>query len=526
MRSLKGESAEVGWFALPIDLGIMTQVSLLAVFFGTLQCTEIFTGCDRDFDKYGGIVLWFLFMLYMFKALGVICDEYFVPSLEAIVLKLQVSNDVAGATFMAAGSSAPELFTSFVSTFLIVNAGGVGTIVGSAIFNVLVMNGVTAFVACKDQELHIWWYPLLRDCSWYLLSILELVIFLSDEEIEVWEGLIMVLTYLLYCLYMKFNPNIVRAFGIIAPGDTVDVPDDEGYKDEEANTTSADTGGSTGADSPEPPQGVGRPSQDLSVLPGPKPQAKWSYRETTERGFGSRFSSDTGGVSSQASQPEEGATEPPPAIAGTSDQPEAGSEDERIRRSCCRDPLVLLWEMTMPSHERQHGFPLFTLSIFWIGVCTYIMVDSTNRIGIILTIPPFVTGLIFLAAGTSIPDTLGSIAVAKQGEGDMAIANALGSNVFDILLGLGLPWMLKGMSGKEVKFTGQFDDFIWDIVILVAALFLFVACLCLNGWQLNRKIGGVLIAIYFIFVLYQMLAVFAFKWKDVDDRRLLPVGMR
>merc|ERR1719454_1893254 len=121
----------------------------------------------------------------------------------------------------------------------------------------------------------------------------------------------------------------------------------------------------------------------------------------------------------------------------------------------------------MPSPSRTHGFALFTISILWIGICTYVMVDSTNRIGIILTVPPFVTGLIFLAAGTSIPDTLGSIAVARQGEGDMAIANALGSNVFDILIGLGVPWTLRCMAGKQVTFTDQFDDFLGDIIILI-----------------------------------------------------------
>jgi len=164
------------------------------------------------------------------------------------------------------------------------------------------------------------------------------------------------------------------------------------------------------------------------------------------------------------------------------------------------------------------GFPLFSLSIFWIGVCTYAMVDSTHRVGIILTMPPFVMGLIFLAAGTSIPDTLGSIAVAKQGEGDMAVANALGSNVFDILIGLGVPWTIRSaMPDKEVTFPGQFDDFKWDILILVLALILFVVCLALNRWKLNRQFGAVLIAIYLVFVLYQLFAVFVFKWKELEE---------
>lgn len=495
----------------------MTQdFSLIAVFAGDLQCTEVFSGCNQDFDKYGGIILWFLLMLYMFKLLGVICDEYFVPSLETIVERLQVSNDVAGATFMAAGSSAPELFTSLVSTFIIVNAGGVGTIVGSAIFNILVMNGVTAFVACKEQDLLIWWYPLVRDCSFYIISILELVVFLADEEVRVWEGLLMVLTYILYCLYMKFNPNIVGALGLHNPNDTVEAVHNGNGKDEEATENAGS----------EEAQGLGRSSLDHAqgVVPhdGQK-HAKWSYRESCQ-GVGSRLS--TGDSQS-------GATEPPPANGDGAENPAvSGSEGkEEARCSWCKDPLVLLWEWTMPAHDSVHGFPLFSLSILWIGICTYCMVDTTHRIGTILTIDPFVMGLIFLAAGTSIPDTLGSIAVAKQGEGDMAIANALGSNVFDILIGLGVPWTLRAMAKGKVQFDeDSFDDFIGDIVILIVALVAFVACLSLNKWKLNRKIGGVLIVFYVVFVLYQILAVFAFGWKEVKHRRrlfqlLVPVSL-
>lgn len=55
-------------------------------------------------------------------------------------------------------------------------------------------------------------------------------------------------------------------------------------------------------------------------------------------------------------------------------------------------------------------------------------------------------GVVVLAVGTSIPDAMGSMIVARQGEADMAIANAVGSNVFDILLGLGLPWFLASVA--------------------------------------------------------------------------------
>lgn len=60
---------------------------------------------------------------------AIICDDFFVPSLEAISERLDLSEDVAGATFMAAGSSAPELFTS-VAGVGVESDVGIGTIVG------------------------------------------------------------------------------------------------------------------------------------------------------------------------------------------------------------------------------------------------------------------------------------------------------------------------------------------------------------------------------------------------------------
>lgn len=53
------------------------------------------------------------------------------------VTALNMTNDVAGATFMAAATSAPELFVNVIGTFITEGDIGVGTIVGSAVFNIL-----------------------------------------------------------------------------------------------------------------------------------------------------------------------------------------------------------------------------------------------------------------------------------------------------------------------------------------------------------------------------------------------------
>lgn len=95
-------------------------------------------------------------------------------------------------------------------------------------------------------------------------------------------------------------------------------------------------------------------------------------------------------------------------------------------------------------------------------------------VGYTLGIPDVIMGITFLAAGTSVPDCIASLIVARQGRaltcfrflvflpftfiqveltfqlricffvcsglGDMAVSNSIGSNVFDILVGLGVPW--------------------------------------------------------------------------------------
>lgn len=66
----------------------------------------------------GGVIFYLLVSVYMFIGLAIICDDYFVPALEVICKVLNLREDVAGATFMAAGSSAPELATTIISLFI------------------------------------------------------------------------------------------------------------------------------------------------------------------------------------------------------------------------------------------------------------------------------------------------------------------------------------------------------------------------------------------------------------------------
>ena len=97
----------------------------------------------------------------------------------------------------------------------------------------------------------------------------------------------------------------------------------------------------------------------------------------------------------------------------------------------------------------------FFMCIVWIGLLCHYMVEWAHEVAIIFELDPIVVALVVLATGTSIPDAIGSMVAAKNGEANMAISNAVGSNVFDILLGLGLPWLLAGLIKGEDMVVNQ-----------------------------------------------------------------------
>lgn len=156
----------------------------------------------------GAVVFHIIGVMYMFVALAIVCDEFFVPSLDVIIEKMGITDDVAGATFMAAGGSAPELFTSVIGVFVSFDDVGIGTIVGSAVFNILFVIGMCALFS--KTILSLTWWPLFRDCTFYSVSLLILILFFRDNKIFWWEALILFLIYVAYVSFMKWNVQVER----------------------------------------------------------------------------------------------------------------------------------------------------------------------------------------------------------------------------------------------------------------------------------------------------------------------------
>lgn len=72
-------------------------------------------------------------------------------------------------------------------------------------------------------------------------------------------------------------------------------------------------------------------------------------------------------------------------------------------------------------------------------------------VGYTLNIRDNIMGLTILAVGSSTEEIFSAIVMTRRGHPEMAIAGSLGSNVFDILMGLGIPWLFRNI----MRFTYQ-----------------------------------------------------------------------
>ncbi|MCB0473320.1 MAG: calcium/sodium antiporter [Flavobacteriaceae bacterium] len=330
-------------------------------------------------------------MLLAFYLLAEVCDKYFVDSLEKISKRLNLSPEATGATFMAIGSSAPELFVSLMSLFKPgEEAMGAGTIVGSAIFNVLVITGAAVVV----RQAFIIWQPVIRDMLFYSLSIVLLLFTFRDGTVTLYEILIFLLLYVVYIIAVV---NWKKLFN---------------YKEDDP----------------------------IEILEEAINEKEWKKLFV---------------------------------------------------------PIDWLVKVTFPEPRRY--ILTFIISIAWITGLSWVLVESAVISAHILEIPSVVIGLTILAAGTSIPDLLSSVIVAKKGQAGMAISNGIGSNIFDILFGLGFPWLVAYLFFGQ-KVTVATENLNNSIILLfatvIAILFLFI----LRKWRLGKYSGYFLIALYLVYL--------------------------
>ncbi|XP_017752270.1 PREDICTED: probable sodium/potassium/calcium exchanger CG1090 [Eufriesea mexicana] len=439
--------------------------------------------------KHGGLIIHILVAIYTFLGLAIVCDDYFVSSLDRICEELRLSPDVAGATFMAAGSSAPELATVVIGVFFAKDDIGVSGVIGSAVFNIMFVISVCGLCTTTVSKLN--WWPLCRDCFFYAVSILVMLGTIFNESISWMESLFMLIMYVVYCVALSFNARLERwAKSYNIPF----LPKDDEPAEESALVSYRSL------------------QEDRLSYTGPSSPVTDQYRTHEGKGAGAGGGASVGETNEPVApkQPEYyKAKEPDPNEVSPLEKPTDGSKWTLFTWGLVY-PIHFMCRATMPDCRQEkfrNWYPFtFCVSMVWISFYSYIMVWMITIIGSTLGIPDTVMGLTFVAAGVSVPDALSSLAVIKEGLGDMAVSNAVGSNVFDILVCLGLPWFIQTamiQPGSHVNVTSR--GLTYSTVSLLSTVIFLVLATHLNGWKLDRRYGVILMLWYLVFITFASL---------------------
>lgn len=449
----------------------------------------------------GAVLFHLIVAFYMFALLAVVCDEYFVISLYHICARLDLDSNVAGATFMAIGSSAPTLFISVISIFFTESGGdvGLGTVVGSTIFNTLFIIATCGLAA--KQIIHLSCYPLLRDSFMYTVGTVALVVTIRDREVRWFEALMFVIIYAFYIIVMYFNRPLERFF--------------RGIKDRYCGSCSEDQNESTDKkltkDSIENYSESNLEKRDTTAL---ELIQNKSVCDLAGLNLGKHIGTQTK------------FTEQETTLASTATLKADLSQFEHKQDSpfnvpdgvlpkvawILGMPVCLLFYITIPPCCKQRWsewfLVTFLMSVLWMGTLSYILVWMVCIMGSTFNIPDCVMGMTFLAAGSSIPDVMASVIVARQGQGDMALSNAIGSNVFDFLC-LGVPWLMKStIMNPGVPVIIYSQSIMVSALLLIGSIVFTVLAIHLNNWRLDKKIGVIFLIVYVVFIALATLVEF------------------
>ncbi|XP_066897528.1 sodium/potassium/calcium exchanger 2 isoform X2 [Kogia breviceps] len=507
----------------------------------------------------GAIILHVIGMIYMFIALAIVCDEFFVPSLTVITEKLGISDDVAGATFMAAGGSAPELFTSLIGVFIAHSNVGIGTIVGSAVFNILFVIGMCALFS--REILNLTWWPLFRDVSFYIIDLIMLIIFFLDNFIMWWESLLLLTAYFGYVVFMKFNVQVERwvkqminrnkVIKVTAPeaqakakprlqrgGSSAslhnslmrnsifqlmihtldplaeelgsygklkyyDTMTEEGRFREKASILHKIAKKKCQVDENERQNGAANHVEKIEL-----PNSTSTEVEVTPSSDGSEpvqngnLSHSIEAAEAQTTETGEDEEDQPLSLAWPSDT-------RKQVTFLVVFPIVFPLWITLPDVRKPSSRKFFPITFFgsitWIAVFSYLMVWWAHQVGETIGISEEIMGLTILAAGTSIPDLITSVIVARKGLGDMAVSSSVGSNIFDITVGLPLPWLLYTIVHRFQPVAVSSNGLFCAIVLLFIMLLFVILSIALCKWRMNKVLGFIMFGLYFGFLVVSVL---------------------
>ncbi|XP_029304981.1 LOW QUALITY PROTEIN: sodium/calcium exchanger 1b [Cottoperca gobio] len=155
--------------------------------------------------------------------------------------------------------------------------------------------------------------------------------------------------------------------------------------------------------------------------------------------------------------------------------------------------LTVFWKVLfafVPPTDYWNGWACFVVSICMIGLLTAVIGDLACHFGCTVGLKDSVTAVVFVALGTSVPDTFASKVAATQDQyADASIGNVTGSNAVNVFLGIGVAWSIAAIYHNSNGMEFRVDPGRLAFSVTLFTIFAFIAV----GTLLYRRrpeIGG------------------------------------
>nr|XP_061798163.1 sodium/calcium exchanger 3-like isoform X3 [Nerophis lumbriciformis] len=213
------------------------------------------------------------------------------------------------------------------------------------------------------------------------------------------------------------------------------------------------------------------------------------------------------------------------ALAIDPDEDDTGEE----RLPSCFDYvmhfLTVFWKVVfacVPPTDYLNGWACFVVSIAIIGLLTAVIGDLASHFGCTVGLKDSVTAVVFVALGTSVPDTFASkVAAVQDTYADASIGNVTGSNAVNVFLGIGLAWSVAAIywHSKGKAFMVEAGSLAFSVTLFTIFAFLAISALLyrrrahiggeLGGPRRHRlATSGFFFSLWFLYILFSSLEAY------------------
>lgn len=201
------------------------------------------------------------------------------------------------------------------------------------------------------------------------------------------------------------------------------------------------------------------------------------------------------------------------------EEEEEGDDDSEINEPTKGVLLsILTLDLEGVFHRKEvnssNSWILLIVSMVIIGLACAGLVDSCEKLAEGLGVAPYFIAVILASAATSVPDTIISVRDAFDGEYDDAVANALGSNIFDVCFALGLPLFIYTLAYGDITMNAETIVHVAELRGMLLVLTIATFLVFLGSRTLKMIHGLLLFVFYVVFTFYVVGRAYSHEWTE------------